>query len=88
MSRREGRRIPPTRPSRGLGGQHASTARVPALLLLGSKHGDWAARAKVSPLHAVVNSPFTVQHLRDLLERVLQQGDELAASGSAILGKK
>ncbi len=65
-------------------GQHASTARVPALLLLGSKHGEWAARAKVSPLHAVVNSPFTVQQLRDLLERVLHNGDELAASGSAI----
>jgi serine/threonine-protein kinase len=64
-------------------GQHASTARVPALLLLGSKHGEWAARAKVSPLHAVVNSPFTVQQLRDLIERVLHHGDE-AAGGSAI----
>jgi eukaryotic-like serine/threonine-protein kinase len=68
-------------------GQAATTARVPALLLLGSKHGDWAARAKVSPLHAVVSSPFTVQQLRDLLERVLHQGDELSAAGSAILKK-
>jgi serine/threonine-protein kinase len=56
-------------------GQHASTARVPALLLLGSKHGDWAARANVSPRHAVVNSPFTVQELRNTLERVLHHCD-------------
>jgi len=56
-------------------GQHASTSRVPALLLLGTKHGGWAAQAKTSPLHAVVNSPFTVQALRELLERVMQQGE-------------
>ncbi|HEX3998146.1 MAG TPA: protein kinase [Pirellulales bacterium] len=52
-------------------GQHTSTARVAAVLLLGSKQGDWSARAKTSPLHAVVNSPFTVQQLRELIERVL-----------------
>lgn len=68
-------------------GQHASTARVPALLLLGSKHGEWAERAKVSPLHAVVKSPFTVQELRDTIERVLQQGDQ-AAADSAIAKSK
>ena len=68
-------------------GQHASTARVPAVLLLGSKHGEWAAKAKVSPLHAVVNSPFTVQELRGLIERVLHEGDELAASNSSLLKK-
>jgi serine/threonine-protein kinase len=68
-------------------GQHASTARVPAVLLLGSKHGEWAAKAKVSPLHAVVNSPFTVQELRGLIERVLHAGDELAASNSSLLKK-
>lgn len=51
------------------------TARMPAILLLGSKHGAWAARAKTSLLHAVVSSPFTVQELRDLLERVLHNAE-------------
>ena len=56
-------------------GQHVSTSRVPALLLLGTKHSAWSARAKTSPLHAVVNSPFTMQTLREVLERVLNQGE-------------
>ncbi len=59
--------------------EDASTGRIPAVLLLGSKHGPWAAKAKTSPIHAVVSSPFTLQQLRDILSRILAAAEASAA---------
>jgi serine/threonine protein kinase len=58
--------------------QDSSTNRIPAILLLGSKHGSWAAHTTTSPIHAIVNSPFKVQDLRDLLERLLRNAEPAA----------
>ena len=53
---------------------HADTARVPAILLLGSRHGQWAARARLSARHAALVSPFKLQDLLDLLTKLLAAG--------------
>ena len=59
--------------------EDGTTSKIPAVLLLGSKHGPWAANAKTSPIHAVLSSPFTLQDLRTLLNKVLGSTEASAA---------
>ncbi len=51
---------------------NTDTARVPAVLLLGSRHRDWAEQARVSDHRATLTSPFKLQDLLDLLGKVLK----------------
>ncbi len=55
-------------------GTHNDTAKVPALLLLGSKHADWTAQAKTSPHRATLLSPLKVPELLELLNKVIAAG--------------
>lgn len=59
--------------------QDEMTNKIPAVLLLGTKHGPWASHAKSSPIHTVLRSPFTLQQLRDILSRILAAAEASTA---------
>jgi serine/threonine-protein kinase len=53
-------------------GENPDTANVPAVLLLGAKHQDLVAAARLTPQRLIVTSPFKVQELLDLVERIIK----------------
>lgn len=52
-------------------GDNPDTARVPAILLLGAKHQDLLAGARLAPHRQIVTSPFKAQDLLELMERIM-----------------
>jgi len=53
------------------GDGQAESARVPAVLLLGAKHADLSGEARLSPHRAVVTSPFRMQELLAVLDKLM-----------------
>ncbi|HEV2970703.1 MAG TPA: protein kinase [Pirellulales bacterium] len=53
-------------------GSHGITSKVPAVLLLGARHQEWLAQAKLSPLHVHISSPIKVPMLLELLEKLME----------------
>ena len=54
-------------------GKHGMTAKVPAVLLLGARHQEWVARAKLSANRVQITSPIKVPELLQLLDRLMSQ---------------
>ena len=52
---------------------HTATAKVPTVLLLGSKQQDWATKAKLSAQHVSIISPIKVPQLLRLLEQLTSE---------------
>ena len=48
-------------------GENERTKDVPAVLLLGDRHGDWKAQAKTAPHRLALTMPVTVRQLRQAL---------------------
>ena len=51
-------------------GDMASTSAVPAVLLLGHRHHDWASRAKTTEWRTTVPTPIKMKRLLALLDKL------------------
>ena len=52
-------------------GDMPATKTLPAILLLGPKHQDWAARAKTGDRRTTVTAPIKMKRLLALFEKLL-----------------
>jgi serine/threonine-protein kinase len=52
-------------------GEDILTRDVPAILLLGPKHGEWTARANTADHRITLNAPIKVGELRETLDRLM-----------------
>jgi serine/threonine-protein kinase len=52
-------------------GQDPLTREVPAILLLGPKHGAWSERASIADHRVILTTPIKVRELRETLDRLM-----------------
>jgi serine/threonine-protein kinase len=52
-------------------GEDVQTREVPAILLLGPKHGEWTGRAQTADHRVTLNTPIKVTELRETLDRLM-----------------
>lgn len=63
-------------------GADEQTAKVPAMLLLGHRHGDWQPRAELAPHRVSIAMPLKLKQLRSLLARLVPPDANLAGEKS------